>query len=120
MDVIANARFQRLSANKARPLARSLRGLPVAEALALTQFSKMKAAQYLGKTLKSAIANAQNNADLSVDTLRVKEAIIDEGPTQRRFWPRARGSAGPVTKRTCHVKIVLTDGQAGAVGAAQA
>ncbi|MDA0577002.1 MAG: 50S ribosomal protein L22 [Verrucomicrobia bacterium] len=112
MEVRARSRFQRLSASKARPLARRLRGLPVAEALALTQFSKMKAAQYLGKALKSAIANAQNNADLSVDALRVKDAIINEGPRMKRHWPRARGSASPIHKRMCHLEIVLTDGVA--------
>ena len=111
MDVVAKSQFQRMSASKARPLAQRLRGLPIAEALALTQFNKMKAATYLGKTLKSAVANALHNADLSVDALRVKEVIIDEGPRQRRFWPRARGSAGPVFKRLCHVRVVLTDGQ---------
>lgn len=111
MDVVATSRFTRLAASKARPLARRLRGLPVADALALTQFNKMKAAFYLGKTLKSAVANAQNNADLSVDTLRVKDAIVNEGPRLRRYWPRARGSAGPVRKPLCHVRIVLTDGR---------
>ncbi|MCE9614127.1 MAG: 50S ribosomal protein L22 [Lentisphaerae bacterium] len=120
MEVTAQAKYTRLSPDKARPLARRLQGLPVADALALTQFSKMKAAFYLGKTLKSALANAQNNADLSVDTLRVKEAIINEGPRLRRFWPRARGSAGPVRKRLCHVRIVLTDGQPVSVEPAQA
>lgn len=119
MEVVAKAKFQRMSPSKARPLARQLAGLPVNEALALTQFSKLKAGTYIGKTLKSAIANAQNNADLSVDSLRVKEAIVDEGPRLRRFWPRARGSAGRVRKRLCHVKIVLTDGQA-SVAPAQA
>lgn len=109
-----------MAASKARPLARRLRGLPVAEALALTQFSKMKAAQYLGKTLKSAIANAQNNADMSVDALRVKEAIVDEGPRLKRHWHRARGSASPVMKRLCHVEIVLTDGVAAVATAAKA
>ena len=113
MDVLAKSKFQRMSASKARPLAQRLRGLPVSEALALTQFNKMKAASYLGKTLKSAIANALHNAELSVDTLRVKEILINEGPRQRRFWPRARGSAGPVLKRLCHVQVVLTDGRLG-------
>ncbi len=109
-----------MAASKARPLARRLQGLPVAEALAMTQFSKMKAAAYLGKTLKSAVANAMNNADLSVDTLRVKEAVVDEGPRMRRSWPRARGSASPIMKRLCHVRIVLTDGRSAESTAAQA
>ena len=111
MDVMAITKFSRLSPLKARPLARKLRGLPVSEALQVTQFSKRKAAKVLDKTLRSAIANAQNNAELEVASLHVKEAIIDEGPRQRRYWPRARGSASPITKRTCHVRVVLSDGQ---------
>jgi large subunit ribosomal protein L22 len=111
MDVMAITRFSRLSPLKARPLARKLRGLPVSEALQITQFNNRKAAAVLDKTLRSAIANAQHNAELEVESLRVKEAIIDEGPRQRRYWPRARGSASPIKKRTCHVRVVLTDGQ---------
>ncbi len=61
------------------------------------------------KTLKSAIANAENNAELKVDTLLVKEAIVGEGPTFKRFRPRARGSASPIRKRTSHIRIVLSD-----------
>ena len=68
-----------------------------------------KAAGLIGKTLKSAIANAENNADLRVDTLVVKEATIGEGPTFKRSQPKARGSAGPIRKRTSHIRIVLTD-----------
>jgi len=111
MDVMAITKFTRLSPLKARPLARKLRGLPVSEALQLTQFSNRKAAALLDKTLRSAIANAEHNAELEVESLRVKEAIIDEGPRHRRYWPRARGSASPIKKRTCHVRVVLTDGQ---------
>jgi large subunit ribosomal protein L22 len=113
MEVQAIARFVRLSPHKARDLARHIRGLPVAEALEVTQFSPRKAAALLGKTLKSAIANAENNADLSAEKLRVKEAVVNEGPRLKRYWPRARGSASPILKRTCHISIVLTDGQEG-------
>ncbi|MBA4389131.1 MAG: 50S ribosomal protein L22 [Verrucomicrobia bacterium] len=111
MEVVARTRFVRLSALKARDLARSLKGLTVADALKVTEFSERKAAMVIGKTLKSAIANAENKAKLSVDQLKVKEAIIDEGPRLKRFWPRSRGSVSPVLKRMCHVKVVLTDGQ---------
>ena len=78
----------------------------------MAQFSSRKAAGLLAKTLQSAIANAQHNADLEVDQLRVKEAIVDDGPRLRRYWPRARGSASPIQKRMCHIRIVLTDDKA--------
>jgi large subunit ribosomal protein L22 len=111
MEVKAVTRFARLSPTKARDLARKMQGLPVADALKVTDFSARKAAALLGKTLKSAIANAENNAKLAVDELTVKEAVVEEGPRMKRFWSRARGSIRPVVKRMCHIKIVLTDGQ---------
>ena len=109
MDISATTKYARLSTLKARDLARRVQGLPAAEALKVTSFSERKAASLLGKTLKSAIANAENRAKLSVDKLRVKEAVIEEGPRLRRFWPRSRGSASPILKRMCHIRIVLTD-----------
>ena len=111
MDIQARTKFVRLSPSKARDLVRRMRGLKVAEALNFTEFSERKAAFEIGKTLKSAIANAGNRANISVDALRVKLAVIEEGPRLKRFWPRARGSAGPVLKRLCHIRIVLTDGK---------
>jgi len=111
MEVMAITKFARLSASKARDYAREVQGLPVAEALKRTQFSPRKAAALIGKTLKSAVANAQHNAELAVDTLKVKTAVVEEGPAMKRYWPRARGSARPVRKRMCHVRIVLSDGR---------
>ena len=111
MDVEATSKYLRLSPSKARDLVRKVAGQPVGEALQIAKFSPRKAAAMLGKTLKSAIANAENNANLSVDELRVKEAVVMEGPRSRRFWPRARGGVSPVIKRTCHIRIVLTDGK---------
>ena len=111
MEVTAILRFQKMSASKGQQIARLMRGLPVAEALQVAQFSPRKSAALLGKALKSAIANAQNNAKLTVDTLRVKEAAVNEGPRLKRYWSRSRGSASPILKRMCHVRVVLTDGQ---------
>lgn len=110
MEITAITRNVRLSAQKGRPLAREVQGLPVAEALKVTQFSPKKAAVHLGKTLKSAMANARNNRNVDVDGLKVKLAVFDEGVRMRRHWPRARGSASPIARRLCHVKVVLTDG----------
>ena len=111
MDVTAVARFTKMSPQKARDLARRLQGLRVDEALRVTEFSSRKAARLLGKTLKSAVANAEHNASLPVDGLRVKTCVVDEGPRMRRYWPRARGSASPILRRMCHIKVVLTDGK---------
>lgn len=109
MEVIAVSKYVRISASKARDLGTCLRGLSVTEALKITEFRKRKAAFLIGKTLKSAVANAQNNAKLSVDDLHVKEAVVEEGPRIRRYWARARGMVRPIQRKTCHIRIVLTD-----------
>lgn len=111
MEVTAISKYVKLSADKATDLVRRMRGLPVAEALKITEFSERKAALHIGKTLKSAIANAENNAKLSIADLRVKEAVVDKGPMTKRYWARARGMASPILRRTCHIRIVLTDGK---------
>lgn len=112
MDVKAETRYVRIAERKARDVARSIAGMPALEALDLMKFSSKKAAVLVYKTLKSAIANAENNASLDVNKLVVKESVVGAGPTLRRFRPKARGSAGPIRKRTSHIRIVLTDGQA--------
>ncbi len=109
MQVEAVTKYVRMSPSKARDLARAIQGQPVAEALRITQFNARKGAFYLGKTLRSAIANAENNAGLSVDDLVVEKAHIEQGPALKRYWPRARGSASPILRRTSHIRIVLTD-----------
>lgn len=111
MDIKAVSRFMRLSPSKARDLARAITGKPVPVALSMMEFSERKAAQMIGKTLKSAIANAENNYDLSAETLKVKTAVVDDGPRQKRYWPRSRGMARPILKRQCHIMVTLTDGQ---------
>ena len=107
-EVTAITRNVRMSAQKGRPLARECQGKPLAEALKVVEFSPRKAAVVLGKTLRSAMANAKENAKLDVDTLQVSLCVFDEGMRMRRFWPRARGSASPIAKRLCHCKVVLT------------
>ena len=111
MEVTAITRNVRLSAQKGRPLSRKVQGMTVSEALKVTQFSPRKAAAVLGQTIQSAVANAKNNVNLDADGLRIRLAVFDEGPRLRRFWPRARGSASPIARRLCHVKVVLTDGR---------
>jgi len=109
MQVTSTYRFARISAFKAREVTREIQGHSASEALDLLAFSPKKAALLVKKTLKSAIANAENNAELKVDTLLVKEAVVGEGPTFKRFRARARGSASPLRKRTSHIRIVLSD-----------
>ena len=111
MDVKAVTKYVRMPASKAHDLARAIQGLPVDEALKIVSFSERKAAFQIAKTLKSAIANAVNNFELSADDLVVREAKIDGGPGLRRYWPRSRGMARPIIRRTSHVRIVLTDGK---------
>jgi len=88
-----------------------IHGKRAAEALDLLRAIPRKSARLIEKTLKSAIANATNNAKLAADVLVVKEAVANEGPRLKRFQPKARGSAGPIIKRLSHIRIVLTDGQ---------
>ena len=109
MEVSSTYRYAKISAFKAREVTRAIQGLPVSAALDVVAFSPKKAATMISKTLKSAIANAENNANLKVEGLVVKEAIVGEGPTMRRMMTRARGSGSTVRKRSSHIRIVLTD-----------
>ncbi len=109
MEVRSIYRYAKISPFKAREVTRAIQGLPVSAALDLVAFSPKKAAAMVSKTLKSAVANAENNAQLRVDGLVVKEAIVGEGPTMKRMMPRARGSGSRILKRTSHIRIVLTD-----------
>jgi large subunit ribosomal protein L22 len=109
MEVRSTYKYARISPFKVREVTREIQGLPVSAALDILAFTPKKAAFLIGKTLKSAVANAENNANLKVDGLVVKEAVVGEGPTLRRIMARARGSASRILKRTSHIRIVLTD-----------
>ena len=109
MQVSSTYRYAKISAFKAREVTRAIQGLPVSAALDLVAFSPKKAAALISKTLKSAVANAENNANLRVDGLVVKEAIVGEGPTMKRMMTRARGSGSTIRKRSSHIRIILTD-----------
>lgn len=109
MQIKSIYRGARISAFKAREVTRAIQGLPVAAALDLLAFTPRKAAVMIAKTLKSAVANAENNNNLRADKLVVQEATVGEGPTFKRFQPKARGSAGPIRKRTSHIRIIVTD-----------
>ena len=109
MEVRSIYKYARISPFKVREVTREIQGLPVSAALDVLAFTPKKAASLVGKTLKSAVANAENNANLKPDGLVVKEAVVGEGPTIKRIMARARGSASRILKRTSHIRIVLTD-----------
>ena len=109
MEVRSIHRYARISAFKAREVTREIQGLPVSAALDILAFTPKKAALLVNQTLKSAIANAENNANLKAEGLVVKEAVVGEGPTFKRMQTRARGSGSQILKRTSHIRIVLTD-----------
>lgn len=109
MQVKSIYKYAKISAFKAREVTREIQGLPVSAALDIVMFSPKKAAVLIAKTLKSAVANAENNNDLRAENLVVKEAVVGEGATIKRSRPRARGSASPIRKRTAHIRIILTD-----------
>ena len=109
MEVRSTYRYAKISPFKVREVTREIQGLPVAAALDLLAFTPKKAAFLINKTLKSAVANAENNANLKVDGLVVKEATVGEGPTMKRMMTRARGSGSQILKRSSHIRIVLTD-----------
>src|ERR1700730_17904595 len=113
MEVRSIYRYARISPFKAREVTREIQGLPVSAALDILAFTPKKAALLINQTLKSAIANAENNANLKADGLVVKEAVVGEGPTFKRMQTRARGSGARILKRTSHIRIVLTDEKPG-------
>ena len=109
MEVSASKKNIRMSPQKMREVVRQIQGLPALQAQAILAVVPRKGARVVAKTLKSAIANAENNNKANVETLIIKEAVAQTATTLKRFTPKARGSAGPILKRNCHVKIVLTD-----------
>jgi ribosomal protein L22 len=106
--VRARARYVRTSARKARMVCVHLRGKSIAEARAILAFTPREVARDWSKLLESAVANAENNHELLEDDLIVREAYADEGPTIKRFRPRAMGRATPIRKRTSHLTIALS------------
>jgi large subunit ribosomal protein L22 len=101
----AVARHVRISPMKARRVVNLVRGLPAKEALTVLQFAPQAASEQVYKVLASAVANAENNERLDPDSLLVRAAYVDEGPTLKRFRPRAQGRAYRIRKRTCHITI---------------
>jgi len=103
----ASARAIRMSASKARVVLDLVRGLDVVSADQVLQFTEREAARVIRKILASAVANAVNNDNADAESLYVRACFADEGPTMRRFKPRARGRATRINKRTCHISVAL-------------
>jgi large subunit ribosomal protein L22 len=111
MNVRAQARFVRHSPPKVRQVLDLVRGRHVPEAYVMLDYANRRPAEPIRKLLDSAVANAEHNFALDMEELVVAEAFADEGPTLKRFRPRARGRVGRIHKRTSHVTLVLSDGR---------
>ena len=109
MEKQAVAKYLHISPYKAREVTRLIQRKPVDEALATLDYIPRKAAHFVGKVLRSAIANMENNPEFTStrDELFVKEAVVGEGPTMKRFRTKARGMAGRIRKRTSHIRVVV-------------
>jgi large subunit ribosomal protein L22 len=111
MKAQAKARYIRQSPYKVRRVLDLVRGMPVEEARDVLTFTNRRAAATIRKVLDSAVANAEHNYALDADELFVDQAFADEGPTLKRWRPRARGRATRINKRTSHITIVVSDGE---------
>ena len=107
-SAVARARFVRMSPMKVRRVVDLVRGMPVGQALSVLRFAEQKASTPVAKLVESAAANAENNFDLDPSTLVVSTITVDEGPTMKRFQPRAQGRAYRIRKRTSHIFVEVT------------
>jgi len=104
----ASARYLRVAPRKVRLVADQVRGMPIPDAISVLSFSTRGPAVEVQKLLKSAAANAENNHDLDAEDLLISEIQVDDGPTLKRWRPRARGRATPIEKRTSHLTVALS------------
>jgi len=109
MEAKAIAKTVRIAPRKARLVADLIRGKKVGEAYAILKNTDKKSSDIIEKVLMSAVANADHNLNLDVNTLFVKEAFVNEGTTLKRFRPRAKGSASSIMKRTSHITVVVAE-----------
>jgi len=109
MESTAKARHVRIAPRKVRLVMDMVRGKPVEEALQTLGLVRKAASPVIAKVIKSAMANAENNHDMITDGLIVTRAFVDEGPTMKRFMPRAMGRATTIRKRTSHITVVLAE-----------
>src|SRR5215469_13365203 len=120
MEARAKARFVRVTPRKARRVVDLIRGMPADQAQATLAFAPQSASDPIGKVLASAIANAGHNSHVDARSLVVSRAWVDEGPTLKRFRPRAQGRGYRINKRTSHITVIVSDAGVSASGAASA
>lgn len=109
MEAKAVAKYIRISPRKARQVVDLIRGKSVAEAYAILKFTPNKGAELVENVLKSAVANAEHNYDMNADELYVSQAYVDQGPSLKRFKPRAMGRADGIKKRTSHITVMVSE-----------
>lgn len=109
MEAKAIGKFIRVSPRKTRIVAKNVVGRPVEDAMNILKFTPQKGAEVIRAVMRSALANAENNNGMNVDSLIVKEILVNEGPTWKRFMPRAQGRATSIRKRTSHVTVILAE-----------
>lgn len=111
MEVSARYRYAQISAQKVRLIADQIRGLSAEKATMLLRFSTKKAADLVKKVVDSAVANAEHNKGLDIDELFISRIFVDEGPRAKRFRARARGRGNQILKRSCHITVMVSDGE---------
>jgi large subunit ribosomal protein L22 len=109
MHIRAIAKYTRISSTKVRKVAMAVKGRPVEDALSILGFMPQRSAKILGKVIRSAVANADQKPDIDVDNLSIASIVINQGPTLKRFRPRAMGRATKILKRTSHITVVLAE-----------
>lgn len=109
MEIKAVSKYMRISPQKVRRLVDAVKGKPVEKGLDILKFMPQKAAKIVEKTMRSAVANADQNPDVDVDSLIIRNIIADQGPTLKRFRARARGRGTRILKRTTHITVILTE-----------
>lgn len=109
MHIRAIAKYTRISSTKVRKVAMAVKGRPVEDALSILGFMPQRSAKILGKVIRSAVANADQKPDIDVDNLSIASIVINQGPSLKRFRPRAMGRATKILKRTSHITVVLAE-----------
>ena len=109
MELRAVAKYVRISPTKVRKVANAMKGKPVEEALNVLGFMPQRSAEILGKVIRSAVANADQKAEIDVDSLSISNIIVNQGPSLKRFRARAMGRATRILKRTAHITVVLAE-----------
>ncbi len=113
MEAKAVAKRVRVSPRKARLVADLIRGKEIGQAIGILRNTTQKASKIIEKVLNSAVANAENNHEMIADELYISEVYVDEGPTMKRYKPRAMGQASPINKRTSHITVKVAEQKEG-------